>query len=225
MPNWALGLPANPEPWQRELAEGLAARLAQLSPAAQSAPVAILEGMSPTPDQRYCPLSLELAAGRAFPEAPVFEACADWQGLRAQIATWGYATGVGKHWLPVVWTRHGPLYGEAISRPAGPASPYHQPTHWRDAQRQALYALAHTLLRHLQAPPSVYLIQFDYRQEPIFDRLWPYPGRPALASVGVQDPDLLTCQVCCWLDRPIRDLRIHPGVTWVEPAQPTPCEL
>ncbi|NJK60110.1 MAG: hypothetical protein HC918_07560, partial [Oscillatoriales cyanobacterium SM2_1_8] len=70
-----------------------------------------------------------------------------------------------------------------------------------DRQRQPLYRAAFLLLDNLAAPPGVYLMQITV--EPLqFDRLLPFPDRPAVASIGVQDPDLFTCHWHCLTGQP-----------------------
>jgi hypothetical protein len=67
--------------------------------------------------------------------------------------------------------------------------------------------LAYRLLRSLFATPAVYLMQFGLQEGSIyFDRLLPFPGEPAIASLGVQIPDLYTCHWHCLLGKPILDL-------------------
>jgi hypothetical protein len=42
----------------------------------------------------------------------------------------------------------------------------------------------------------------------IFDRLWPFPASPAIASVKCQKPDLFACHWFCLTGKPIIELRI-----------------
>jgi hypothetical protein len=111
-------------------------------------------------------------------------------------------------WLPVMWTAKGPLYGEAIHRT--PNAPY--PHHLNDAQRQPLYALAYQLLSHYQAMPAVYLVGFRVvgEEEIQFDRVLPFPNGAAIASLGRQTPDLLTCHWLCLSGQPLRDVTVLP---------------
>lgn len=119
----------------------------------------------------------------------------------------------GSYWLPIVLTARGPIYGEVISTQPGPAATFYtQPLHLPDEQRQPLYQFGFRLLRWLEAPPSVYLLQFSLGEAgPLFDRLWPFPAEPAVASVGVQQPDLFTCHWHCLNQLPLVDLTIWPG--------------
>lgn len=167
--------------------------------------------------------------------------------------------GVGRYWLPIIWTRKGPLYGEVIGQCGRswannaqgemPLDSFRQPVHCSDALRQGLYALAFRLLHGLDALPATYLMQFwvlrsagvsdvsaqgggmsldlgeweqawesereRLAQKPApaicFDRLWPFPIAPAIASVGVQQPDLFACHWRCVTGQPIREITIYPS--------------
>ncbi|MGL5035879.1 MAG: hypothetical protein ACRC6M_18995, partial [Microcystaceae cyanobacterium] len=78
-----------------------------------------------------------------------------------------------------------------------------------DDLRQQLYALGFKCLEAVNAPPSVYLLQFGLSgQTVIFDRLWPFPAAPAIASLGKQNPDLFTCHWYCLNDQPLHDVKI-----------------
>jgi hypothetical protein len=46
--------------------------------------------------------------------------------------------------------------------------------------------------------------------EVIFDRLWPFPASPAIASIQTQQPDLFACHWHCLVGEPIMDLTILP---------------
>jgi hypothetical protein len=178
-----------------------------------------------------CPLTLNLPDTVSFPAQRIYQTCRDVPQLRRHVEQLGYATGAGEYWLPAVLTAKGPLYGEVISKPdycssqiaseteiaggdkinsiAGNGKIYRQPAHVSDSWRQQLYELAYRLLRSLDAPPATYLVQFGFLGERIcFDRLWPYPAAPAVASIGVQDPDLFSCHWYCLTGRPILDLTI-----------------
>jgi hypothetical protein len=144
-------------------------------------------------------------------------ACADLEGLRSWVSQQHgvAATDAGNFWLPIVWTARGPLYAEVIVRKDD--GRYHQPFHLDDRTKQPLYYLAYNLLSSLQAPPSVYLMQiaFKVRESPsatieiLFDRLIPFPSEPAIASIGVQEPNLFTCHWLCLTNQPILDLVIR----------------
>lgn len=162
-------------------------------------------------DLVLCPLTLEL------PELPLaivelHQRCRDWANLRQRVAAWNYLPGPGDRWLPIVLTRKGALYGEAIGRSqdnSGCALHYIQPLHLSDRWRQPLYSLGHRLLKSLDALPGVYLLQFGIADEGLqFDRLLPFPDLPAIASQQVQNPDLFTCHWRCLTGQPIYDLLI-----------------
>lgn len=139
----------------------------------------------------------------------VISACARMEDLRQWVNQHcGIHSGAGDRWLPVVLTARGPLYGEVIGRTA--AGQYVQPYGTTDAQKQPLYRLARRVLDYLDAPPAVYLFQVAFTEHTLtFDRLVPFPDRPAIASVGVQEPDLFRCHWLCLTGHPIRDLIIH----------------
>ena len=110
----------------------------------------------------------------------------------------------------MVLTAKGPLYGEVIGEGVIPNS-FKQPIDLTDDIRQPLYYLAYELLRSIAATPAVYLLQFALRdQDVVFDRLWPFPAAPAIASLAVQSPDLFTCHWHCLTGQPILDLTIMP---------------
>ncbi len=180
----------------------------------------------PTPDSEVlhsevllCPLTLNLPYSLIVALPPLYYgACQDVESLRCALdERWQVATGTGNLWLPVVLTAKGPIYGEVIGL-ADEKQPgcegivqYIQPVHLPDRWRQTLYALARNLLQWIGAPPATYLIQFGWDEQGLwFDRLWPFPGIPALASLGVQDPDLFTCHWYCLTRQPIYDLTIVP---------------
>ncbi len=89
---------------------------------------------------------------------------------------------------------------------------YYQPFHLSDGSRQQLYQMGRCLLQLLSAPPATYLVQFGFLDSGIcFDRLWPFPAAPAIASLGVQEPDLFTCHWYCLTGLPVLDLAIIPS--------------
>ena len=163
----------------------------------------------PVENLTYCPLTLQLPNELDFPSLPIYQACQDIQALRTWVQTnFGFKTNPGNLWLPVVLTLKGSLYGEVIGE-GKMANSYQQPVDLPDNQRQTIYHLAYELLTYLSAPPAVYLLQFSLRHDEIvFDRFWPFPAAPAIASIGVQQPDLFTCHWCCLTGQPIFDLII-----------------
>jgi hypothetical protein len=164
-----------------------------------------------------CPLTLDVPENLVFPGQDVFRFCANVSAARDRVQEQlQVATGDGNFWLPVVWTARGPLYAEAIGAKADKESgelSYFQPVHLSDVWRQQLYDLAYRLLDLVNAPPATYLMQFGFVGEKIcFDRLWPFPAKPAIASLGVQVPDLFVCHWCCLTGTPIYDLQISSAV-------------
>ncbi|MEG3894830.1 MULTISPECIES: hypothetical protein [unclassified Microcoleus] len=159
-----------------------------------------------------CPLTLEVPENLVFPGRDVYRFCRNVSAARDRVAQeLLFPVGEGNFWLPVVLTAKGPLYAEAIKL-SGELS-YSQPVHLSDVWRQQLYELAYGLLALLNAPPATYLMQFGFVGERIcFDRLWPFPAAPAIASVGVQEPDLFACHWYCLTNKPIYDIEISSAV-------------
>lgn len=159
------------------------------------------------PQAIYCPLTLDIPPTFQFWGQSIGRSCREIDQLRDLAAT---TTGVkvgngGNLWLPVIWTARGPIYGEAIGL-TGPDK-YQQPIHLDDVDRQPLYQFGYQLLNQLVAPPATYLIQFSNTDVGIvFDRLFPFPAIPALASIGVQHPDLFECHWRCITQQSIIDL-------------------
>jgi hypothetical protein len=156
----------------------------------------------------YCPLTLELPPDFHFWGTAIARSCRDIVALRhlAALITGVKGGDEGELWLPIVWTVRGPIYGEAIG---SVDSSYQQPIHLEDSQRQPLYQFGYQLLNHLQAPPATYLLQFGFEETKIiFDRVFPFPATPALASIGVQTPDLFTCHWRCITHQPILDVYV-----------------
>lgn len=162
-------------------------------------------------DRILCPLTLDLPSALPFPAQALYAKCRDVSGLRKQLESWHCATGAGDFWLPIVLTARGALYGEVIGtqKSAESAPHYMQPIHLADSQRQPLYALSQRLLRLLNASPAVYLMQFGWQNDAVcFDRLFPFPAAPAIASLTVQTPDLFACHWACLTGKPLLDLII-----------------
>lgn len=177
---------------------------------------------APQRDMILCPLTLNLPDDLPFPGQSIYKTCRSIQALRRQVEqVLAYPTGDGQFWLPIVLTAKGPLYAEVIGRTSffasdaskarvpGNATEYCQPIHLGDRWRQPLYQLGQRLLADLDAPPAVYLIQFSFQEKQVyFDRLLPFPALPAIASLGVQTPDLFTCHWRCLTAQPILDVAI-----------------
>lgn len=198
------------------LAEVLLAAIAKSNSLAEISIVSISElnsGAIDLSEAMICPLTLDVPENLVFPGQDVFRFGANVSAARDRVQEQlQVATGDGNFWLPVVWTAKGPLYAEAIGAEADQESgelSYFQPVHLSDVWRQQLYDLAYRLLDLVNAPPASYLVQFGFVGERIcFDRLWPFPAAPAIASVGVQLPDLFVCHWCCLTGAPIYDLQI-----------------
>ncbi len=164
-----------------------------------------------------CPLTLDVPENLVFPGRDVYRFCRNVSAARDRVAReLLFPVGEGNFWLPVALTAKGPLYAEAIGGEADKHSgalSYSQPVHLSDVWRQQLYELAYRLLNLLNAPPTTYLMQFGFVGERIcFDRLWPFPAAPAIASVGVQVPDLFVCHWYCLTNKPIYDIEISSAV-------------
>ncbi|MEP0872623.1 hypothetical protein NDA01_22660 [Trichocoleus desertorum AS-A10] len=164
-----------------------------------------------------CPLTLNLPNTFTWARQTIYQQCRDVDGLQQLVEQQlGCSIGQGCYWLPIVYTKKGPLYGEAITLTNeqvfeeslnNPPLSYSQPCHLSDAWRQQLYELGYRLLQMLSAPPATYLLQFGFQGRAIcFDRLWPFPAAPAIASLGVQTPDLFACHWRCLTGQPILDL-------------------
>jgi hypothetical protein len=165
--------------------------------------------------QWLCPLTLAVPDALRFPEQEIYKVCRNVQQLQQLVLQqFGIPTDHGELWLPIVLTAKGFLYAEAITHCGGIvaeaiAPAYEQPFHLPDHQRQPLYQFAHRLLQSLSAPPAVYLIQCGFQADQLyFDRLFPFPAEPAIASIGFQQPDLFECHWRCLTGQPIVDLKI-----------------
>jgi hypothetical protein len=159
------------------------------------------------PQAIYCPLTLDLPHTFQFWGQSISRSCQEIDQLRhLAVTTTGIKVGNGGNlWLPIIWTVRGPIYGEVI----GLIEPdnYQQPIHLDDIDRQPLYQFGYQLLTQLVAPPATYLIQFSKTDsEIVFDRLFPFPATPALASIGVQHPDLFESHWRCITKQSIVDV-------------------
>jgi len=130
----------------------------------------------------WCPLTIQLPNWVNFPGKKVYQACRDIEERRTWVAqTLHYKTSQGDSsfgdlWLPITVTSKGLEYGEVIGEGR----------------------LAAQLLDNLQAPASVYLLQFRLaHREVVFDRLWPFPAAPAIASLRGQQTDLYAAYWNC----------------------------
>ncbi|MDJ0508726.1 MAG: hypothetical protein QNJ64_05680 [Crocosphaera sp.] len=168
----------------------------------------------PKPDQDtiYCPLTIDVPSWLSFPGQKIYQDCKDVKGRRQWVdKTLGYKTSIRDAWLgdlclPVALTPTELMYGEIIGEGAFPNS-YEQPISLQKQLRRPLYDLAEGLLEDLDAPPSLYLLQFRLKgQNIIFDRLWPFPAAPAIASLTYPHPNLFTCYWQCLTHQSIPSL-------------------
>ncbi len=173
-----------------------------------------------------CPLTIQLPHWLDFPAYKVYHDCKDitarrqWVEQSLAYPTCNGESGLGDLWLPILWTIKGPLYGEVIGEGAMPNA-YQQPIDLPDKIKKKLYSLAYQLLNALDAPPSVYLMQFRLSElDIIFDRLWPFPAAPAIASLRYQQPDLFACYWQCLTHQPIKDVAIIPPFPSSVPSSP-----
>ncbi len=168
-------------------------------------------------DTVYFPLTIEIPTWLSFPEQKIYQDCKDIKGRRQWVEkTLGYKTsigdlGLGDLWLPIALTSAELIYGEIIGEGAFPNS-YEQPITLDNSLRRPLYELAEGLLESLDAPPSLYLLQFRLKgQQIVFDRLWPFPAAPAIASLNYPHPNLFTCYWQCLTHQPLPSLTGSPS--------------
>ncbi|WP_310485013.1 hypothetical protein [Chamaesiphon sp. VAR_48_metabat_403] len=150
-----------------------------------------------SPRAIYCPMTLAVPPTFEFWGQSIGRSCQDIDRLRDLAAT---TTGVkvgegGNLWLPIIWTAQDPIYRDVIGESEGN---HQQPVDLSDFDLEAIYEFGCQLLTQLTAPPATYLVQFSQGETGIiFDRLFPFPAIPALASIGVQQPDLFDCHWRC----------------------------
>jgi hypothetical protein len=143
-----------------------------------------------------CPLTIDLPEQIFFHQRELFEACRQvdtrrhWvlEHTEHKVCNNG---AIGDHWLPIIASRDGYRFGEVIGEGIMPNS-YHQPINLTEAQRASVQDLGVQLLDSISASPSVYLLQFAFtpNREIVFDRLWPFPAAPAIASLNHPTPNL-----------------------------------
>jgi hypothetical protein len=155
------------------------------------------------PQAIYCPMTLDLPPDFEFWGRSIGRSCQDIDRLRDLAAT---TTGVkvgggGNLWLPIIRTAQDPIYSDIIGEIDGN---YQQSIDLGDLARQQIYQFGCQLLDRLTAPPATYLVQFSNTEQGIiFDRLFPFPAIPALASIGVRQPDLFDYHWRCITEQSI----------------------
>jgi len=171
-----------------------------------------LQLLSPSSNLVYCPLTIKLPDWFVFPAQKIYFACRELEKRRQWVEkNFGYHTSqdnqyLGDLWLPIIFTHEQLIYGSVISEGMIP-NDYQQPCHLSPDIFRKLCHLAENLLDSIEAIPSVYLLQFRLlEQQIIFDRLWPFPATPAIASIGTQEPDLFTCHWHCLSHQPLSEI-------------------
>lgn len=157
----------------------------------------------PSADVIYCPLTIKLPDWFDFPAQKIYRVCRDVEKMRIWVYNhFGFQVTqdnlcLGDLWLPMIFTEEKLVYGSIIAEGMIP-NDYRQPYFLPTPVRSHLYRLGEQLLEYIGAIPSVYLLQFRLKGDRvIFDRLWPFPATPAIASINVQKPDLFACHWRC----------------------------
>lgn len=171
----------------------------------------------PDPDVIYCPLTIEVPSWLPFQGQKIYQDCKNVKGTRQWVDKMlGYKTSIGDSWLGDLWlpiavTPTELIYGEIIGEGAFPNS-YEQPISLNKSLRSSLHELAEGLLESLDAPHSLYLLQFRLKgQNIVFDRLWPFPAAPAIASLTYPHPNLFSYYWHCLTHQPLPSLTASPS--------------
>ena len=170
----------------------------------------------PSSDVIYCPLTIKVPDWFKFPAQSIYNACRDLEQRRKWVKQFfGYQTSqdnllLGDLWLPIILTNNNKLiYSSVISEGIMP-NDYQQPYDLTSEVNFKLQELARQLLDSINAIPSVYLLQFKLvGHDIIFDRLWPFPATPAIASINVQQPDLYACHWLCLSGQPVTNINLY----------------
>ena len=159
----------------------------------------------------YCPLTIQLPCWLDFPGQSIYQACQEinarrqWVSQQLNLPLCSDANWLGDHWLPIIVTTNGiqflPLIYEGMMPNAYEMVSWDLPPYQR--YQSGLENLAQALLKELKAPPAVYLLQFSLTQGLLFDRLWPFPAAPAIATVNHGYPNLYTYHWCCLNNLPL----------------------
>ena len=162
----------------------------------------------------YCPLTIQLPQWLNFPGQAVYQACQEiaprrqWVSEHLDLPLCNDAHWLGDHWLPMIVSAQGiqfaPLIREGMMPNVYDLLPWESTPYQR--HRAKLEQLAQTLIQALNAPPAVYLLQFSLSQTILFDRLWPFPAAPAIATMGHEQLDLFAYHWRCLNHLPIPTL-------------------
>lgn len=162
----------------------------------------------------YCPLTIQLPQWLNFPGQTIYQACQEiaprrqWVSEHLDLPLCNDANWLGDHWLPIIVSgdeiQCAPLIHEGMMPNvydllSWEATPYHR-------HRSQLERVAHGLIQALNAPPGVYLLQFSLSQTILFDRLWPFPAAPAIATIGYDSLNLFAHHWRCLNNLPIPTL-------------------
>ncbi|MFM1843880.1 MAG: hypothetical protein RLZZ490_2623 [Cyanobacteriota bacterium] len=162
----------------------------------------------------YCPLTIQLPQWLNFPGQAVYQACQEiavrrqWVSEHLSLPLCNDAHWLGDHWLPIIVSADGiqcaPLIHEGMMPNAYNLLSWETIPYQR--HRNHLEHLADALIQTLNAPPAVYLLQFSLSQTILFDRLWPFPAAPAIATIGYDSLDLFAHHWRCLNGFPIPTL-------------------
>jgi hypothetical protein len=151
----------------------------------------------------YCPLTIKLPDWFNFPAQHIYYGCQDVEKRRKWVQQhFNYKTThdnllLGDLWLPIIFDGKNFTYGDVIGEGVLP-NYYQQPYDLPSEIHVLLQTLSKELLTSIHAIPSVYLLQFKILDNNIiFDRLWPFPACPAIASINLQKADLFTYHWRC----------------------------
>jgi hypothetical protein len=162
-------------------------------------------------DLLYCPLTIKLPDWFKFPAQNIYHECRDLDKIRQWVKQFlGYKTSndntlLGDLWLPIILTSDRQLIYDSIISEGMMPNHYQQPYELNHDITRRLKELASELLNTLNAIPSVYLLQFKLAgHDIIFDRLWPFPATPAIASIHPQNINLYVCHWHCLSGKPLK---------------------
>lgn len=162
----------------------------------------------------YCPLTIQLPQWLNFPGQDVYQACQEiavrrqWVSEHLDLPICNDAHWLGDHWLPIIVAADEIQFAPLIHEGMMPnvydllsweSTPY-------QGHRTKLEKLAESLIQGLNAPPAVYLLQFSFSQTILFDRLWPFPAAPAIATMGHEHLDLFAYHWRCLNNPPLPTL-------------------